>query len=261
MEKLKIGIVGCGAIGARIAAAVCRDFKKNARLVALSDISRTAAKSLKKKLKADVVLCGLDELIEKSDFVIEAASVNISAMVVKKSILKRRSVLIMSVGGLLNRTGILSLARRRKVSVYFPSGAICGLDGLKAMALAKIKKVTLITRKPVKSLPGRFAGIKKETVIFNGNARDAVKNFPQNINVAAILSLAGVGPEKTRVCIIASPKFKRNAHTVEIESNAGKIISQAENVPSPDNPRTSYLAVLSAIATLRQVFDSVKIGT
>lgn len=260
-RKLKIGIVGCGAIGSKIAQTIEKDLKRNAELMAICDKDIEKAEQLKGRLNKRVRVLPLSELIKKSDFVIEAASAGVSAKVAEEAISSGKDVLLMSVGGLLKREDIFQKARRRGVSLYLPSGAICGLDGLKAAAVSGIKKITLTTRKPANALPARFANIKEETVIFSGNACEAVKEFPQNINVAATLSLAGLGAEKTFVRIIASPDITRNTHEVEIESEAGRIFSRTENVPSLKNPKTSYLAVLSAIATLRQIFDTVKIGT
>ncbi|MCM8781346.1 MAG: DUF108 domain-containing protein [Candidatus Omnitrophica bacterium] len=85
--------------------------------------------------------------------------------------------------------------------------------------------------------------------------------FPQNINVAATLSLAGIGSKNTIVRIIASPQTTRNIHQIEIESEAGRIVTRTENTVHPDNPKTSYLAVLSAVATLRDILESIRIGT
>ena len=134
----------------------------------------------------------------------------------------------------------------------------------------KINKVILTTKKPPKAFLGapyvlkkkiRLDNIDKDTVLFEGDASQAIKAFPQNINVAATLSMAGIGPEATVVRIVASPTISRNIHEIEIESDAGKIIIRCENVVHPDNPKTSYLAVLSAIATLKQVLEPIKIGT
>lgn len=103
--------------------------------------------------------------------------------------------------------------------------------------------------------------IKKDTLLFFGNAKEAINFFPQNINVAGLLSIAGIGQNKTKVKIIASPKTKKNIHEVYIESKAARIFTRTENILHPDNPKTSYLAVLSAIATLKQILEPVKIGT
>jgi aspartate dehydrogenase len=103
--------------------------------------------------------------------------------------------------------------------------------------------------------------INEDTVIFEGDALQAVKVFPQNINVAATLSIGGIGPENTVVRIVASPHITRNVHEIEVESDAGRIVARSENTIHPSNPKTSYLAVLSAVATLKQILNSLKIGT
>jgi aspartate dehydrogenase len=177
----------------------------------------------------------------------------------------------MSVGGVVDFSRRLSaLAKKNGVKVYIPSGAIAGIDALKAARHGKIKKVILSTYKNPRSFKGvryvdekkiKLDKIKKDTVLFSGSAKEAVKLFPQNINVAAVLSIAGIGRDKTRVRIVASPSITKNIHQIEIESQAGKILTRTENTLHPDNPKTSYLAYLSAVATLKQLFEPVKVGT
>ena len=179
--------------------------------------------------------------------------------------------MIMSVGGILQHyKELLILAKEKNARVFIPSGAICGLDGLKAASCGKINKVTLTTKKPPQAFLGspyllkrkiRLDNIKEDTVLFEGNALTAIRAFPQNINVAATISIAGIGPEDTTVRIVASPHITRNIHEIEIESESGIISTRTENVIHPDNPKTSYLAVLSAQAALRQILEPIKIGT
>jgi aspartate dehydrogenase len=179
--------------------------------------------------------------------------------------------MIMSVGGVAGRLKQLNaLAKNNHSRVYIPSGALSGIDALKAANIGRINKVILTTIKNPASFRGvkyietrgiNLNKIKKDTVLFSGKAAEAVKYFPQNINVAAVLSLAGIGVNKTRVRIIASPEVTRNIHEVRIESGAGNITTRTENVLHPDNPKTSYLAVLSAVAMLKQILGPVKIGT
>ena len=154
--------------------------------------------------------------------------------------------------------------------VYLPSGAVCGIDGLKSCRAGSIYSVTLTTRKPPRGLEGapylkekniRLSDIKGETVIFDGTAREAIKGFPQNVNVCAALSLAGIGADKTRVRIMTSPEYTKNIHEVRIEGDSGNISTRTENVPSKANPKTSQLAVFSAIATLEGIAKSVRVGT
>lgn len=271
MPLKRIGIAGCGAIGSQIAKAILQDFASVARLRALYDIDPLKARGLSKKLgKRHLTVPNLKALIDKSDIVVECASAQASAQIARLAIEARRDCMLMSVGGLLEEEEILELARRAGVRLYIPSGAICGIDGLKAHSLAGLRKVLITTRKPATALKNApyvidnkidLSRIKKETLLFSGKAKDAVKAFPQNINVAAVLSLAGMGKNKTMVRIIASPNANINSHEIEIESKAGKAFVRCENIPSPDNPKTSYLAVLSAISALKQIFESVRIGT
>lgn len=180
-------------------------------------------------------------------------------------------MLIMSVGGIAaHYKGLARLAGRKKARVFLPSGAISGVDALKAAKQGGIKEVTLTTRKNPNSFAGNIylaqkgislKNIREDLVLFAGSAQEAVKFFPQNINVAALLGLAGLGMKKTRVEIIASPSVRNNIHEIRIASAAGEIFSRTENVLHPDNPKTSYLAVLSAVASLRQVLDPVRVGT
>jgi len=270
--KLKIGIVGCGAIGSSLAKEISLNFRKNAILAALYDIKPEKSLLLSQKLVKSARLCvsGLDNLIAKSDLVIEASSGKISWEIARKSLAAGRKVMVMSVGGIVGHLDELSaLATRKNGQAYFPSGAICGIDGLKAARIAGIQRVTLTTRKHPKAFKGveyvaknfKLEGLKKDKLLFNGAAADAVKYFPQNINVAAVLSLAGLGAVKTKVQIIASPAVRKNIHEVLIESGAAKIFTRTENELHPDNPKTSYLAVLSAIAALKGIINPVKIGT
>ncbi len=267
----KIGVVGCGAMGSKIARWIARDFVKAARIGAVYDIDLVKASALAARLrKKNIVVKNLADLIRRSDFVVEASSGEASADIARRALKHRRDCLVMSVGGLLNAPDVFNLAKKKNCSLYVPSGALCGIDGLKAHRLAGIKKITLTTRKPPQALKGspyviknriNLDNLKEEREIFEGSARDAVLAFPQNINVSATLSMAGIGKERTRVRVICSPGSSVNVHEIEVESAAGRAIIRCENNPSPDNPKTSYLAIMSAIATLKQIFDPVKIGT
>lgn len=272
MNKLKIGIVGCGAIGSSLAQEVARSLGSCATLTALYDIRLDKAQLLSRRLvrSSRLSVNNLDVLIERSDLVIEASSAKAAWQVARASLLKGRKVMIMSVGGIVNHSDeLFILAAKKQSRVYLPSGAVAGIDALKACGVAGIKKVVLTTRKNPLAFAGveyveknfKPSSIKKEKVLFQGSASLAVKYFPQNINVAALLGLAGIGMRKTQVRIIADPCVNKNIHEVLIESKAARIITHTENVLHPQNPKTSYLAVLSATAVLRQILQPLKIGT
>lgn len=268
---IRIGIVGCGTIGAKLAKYIDADLRNKARLTAIFDIDEQKTRDLAGALRVAPEISGVDALIDSADLVIEAASAKISLEIAMKTIVAGKDVMVMSTGGLLkDHKTLFELAKEKNANVYLPSGAVCGLDGLKAAKFSKISRVTLTTRKPHEGFRGApyivknniaLEEMRSDTVLFEGNATDAMEGFPANINVAATLSLCGVGSDKTIVRIIASPSATRNTHEIEAEGEFGRFLARTENVPSPDNPKTSYLAILSAIATLNGILERVKIGT
>jgi aspartate dehydrogenase len=270
---LNISLVGCGTIGTEIAQAINNDFKDQSRLIAVCDKNPQQAEKLSSTLKQKpqiISLDQLDELINKSQLVIEAASGNIVPELVEKCLRADVDVMAISIGGFIGNPALFELAEKSRARLFLPSGALCGLDAVKAAKTSEIKKASLITRKPPKGLKGApylknkgidVAGLSAETVVFEGSAREAIEAFPKNINVSALLSIAGIGADKTKVKIITSPEFKTNSHQMIIEGDFGKIESLSENKPSPSNPKTSYLAVLSCIACLKQILSHVKLGT
>jgi aspartate dehydrogenase len=271
MKKTRIGIVGCGAIGSSLARSVVRDFSRNSALSALCDVDAGKAIDLSRKLGKKIPVVSLARLINMSDLVIESAHARFSAQIARAALKKKRDVMVMSVGGLVGKIDkIKSLALKAGSKVYIPSGAISGIDAVKAASMGKIRTATLTTTKNPRAFKGvRYVEakfplldkIKKPVVLFCGPAKEAVKYFPQNINVAAVLSLAGIGAGKTIVRIIASQAVNKNIHEVSVEAQAGNIATRTENILHPENPKTSFLAVLSAQAVLKQILEPVKIGT
>jgi aspartate dehydrogenase len=268
----KIGIVGCGTIGSYLAKRINKDFKGSAKIAGICDVDMKKAKVLQKKLRPGPPIFPLDRLIPKSDILIEAASGTIAPIVCKKAIENSKAVMIMSIGGLIkDYKSLFLLAKKKDARIIFPSGAICGLDGLKSAACAKINKVTLITRKPPQGLKDApyisenkidLDSVKDEQVVFDGTAEEAIRGFPKNVNVCALLSIAGLGAKKTKVKIITSPEYMVNMHEVEVEGDFGKLTTCTENIPFSENPKTSFLAALSALSTLEElIYDTVKIGT
>ncbi len=268
---LKIGLVGCGAIGTEIARAI--DSKEiDADLVAVCDHNPDTATALINILKKKPLKSNLDELVRLSDLVVEAASQRAVPTIARATLVKGRSLMIMSVGALADANlyrEIKKLAAEHGSKVYIPSGAISGLDGIKSASIGTIRKVTLTTTKNPKGLVGApylqeknidVSALKSPTLIFEGSAAEAVKAFPANVNVAATLCLAAREGE-VKVRIVADPEITVNRHEITVEGDFGQITTKVENVPSPKNPKTSYLAALSAIATLRSIVEPVKIGT
>ncbi len=215
----------------------------------------------------------LEELLQSVDLVVESASQNAVRFVVPKALEAGCDVMVLSVGALADeelRERLFRLAEQNNCKLYFPSGAVAGIDGINSASAAGISSVTLTTRKPPLSLAGaphvetlgiELEKIEKETLLFEGPASEAVKAFPANVNVAATISLAGIGFEQTKVRVIADPALSRNVHEITVEGEFGKLFTRVENLPSPENPKTSYLAALSAISTLKKILSPVQIGT
>lgn len=271
-KKVRVGFIGCGAIGSRLAQSVSHDLKDSCRITGLYDLLPQRIKKLASSLKLSSTLIkkSIPDLVRSSDFVVEAIASSKTTDIIESVIRAKKSILIMSVGKVLSIPHIFKLAERNQTMVLIPSGAIGGLDVIKAINPKDISKITLTTRKPPSSLEQSdyltkkrifINRIKKETVLFDGGVRESVRLFPRNINVAAALALASRAQSKIRIRIITSPKFTLNSHEINVWGKFGHLAVRTDNLPCPDNPKTSYLAVLSAVQTLKQHFQSVKIGT
>lgn len=270
-SKVRVGILGCGAIGSRIARSIKTECKGLAVVVALFDINPAKAFNLARSLSfKNIVQNSYDKLLERCDLVVEAVNAPDTHTLVRKALLAKKDILVMSVGKLLNGENILKLAGQQNCRLLIPSGAIAGIDAIKAARLGKIQQITLTTRKPIYGFADNtyvqrkrinLSQIDKETVLFEGNVKQAVDCFPQNINVAATIALASAAKDRLRIRITTSPEFKVNSHEIEVRGAFGRLVTKTENVVCPDNPKTSYLAVLSAIVTLKQYLGQVRIGT
>jgi aspartate dehydrogenase len=175
----------------------------------------------------------------------------------------------LSAGALIENFDLAERARKTGARIIVPTGALLGLDAVRAAAEGKIHSVTMVSRKPPRGLEGApylaehkisLAGLKAPLKVFAGSARDGAKGFPANVNVAAALSLAGIGPDHTRLEIWADPAIDRNIHRIEVEADSACFSMTIENVPS-ENPKTGRITALSAIACLRGLVAPLKIGS
>ncbi|MEM3400036.1 MAG: aspartate dehydrogenase [Candidatus Micrarchaeia archaeon] len=252
--KLRISILGCGAIGRTIAEAIRRK-KIRAEIVCAYDKDALALSDFCKKY--GVKKAGsIDELM-RAELIIEAASQE-AVQAYAKKILERCDMLIMSVGALLEKKlmdSLVNTAEKNGTHIYIPSGAVCGLDAVKAASLAGIERISLTTTKNPRSL-GISSGKKK--IVFRGDAKEAVKKFPKNINVAATLMLAA--NKNVVVEIVADPNAEQNIHEITVEGKFGRIKARAENAPFPENPKTSYIAALSAVQALKNITEVLRIA-
>jgi len=278
--KKNISIIGCGAIGSELALSVDRMMIENVTISSLLDIKLENAEILKSKLSNNnpLIFTDFSEYIKSDNFkdvdiVVEAASQNALTSYLNSIISLKKDALVMSVGAFANPeffSQIIKNVEKNDTNLYLPSGAIAGIDAIKSVRNS-ISYVTITTTKNPNSLKDSpffkktnltIDSIKKRTLIFEGSAIEAVQNFPANVNVAALLGLAGIGIEKTKVNVIADPSLRINKHEIKVIGKFGELIVRVKNVPSPTNPKTSYLAILSVIESLRSITTKgVKYGT
>jgi aspartate dehydrogenase len=267
---MKVGIVGCGTIGTAVAKAM--EKIQEVGQTYILDHKTGVAKSLEVILSKTQVIDKLEDLVRLSDVVVEAASQDAAREVLPEALAAGKDVVVMSVGVFVDmvfQREMEELAQKNCCKIFLPSGAVCGIDGLAAASEGTIRVVEMISVKPpaalkdVKYLQERkvdLDAISQPTVVYKGPASEAVKLFPKNINVAASVSLAGIGFHRTLVTIIADPSATENVHKIVAQGNFGKFVVELQNVPSPKNPRTSYLAVLSAVAAVKKIVGTTWFG-
>ena len=273
---IDVGLIGCGTIGTLLAHTLDQGKVSNVRLRMVYDLYPEKAEKLANELKSKPSMArSFGDLLNDREvkLILEACSQAALREIAVKVLESGKDLMPMSVGAFVDSkllAEVYDTLAKRGNRLWIPSGAICGLDGVKAAMTARVDSVTLTTTKP----PAGFTGapgveekkidlrqIRAPTELFNGPAREACRLFPANVNVAAALSLAGIGPDRTMVKIIADPNVVRNIHEVEVHGEFGILRTRVENVPSPDNPKTSYLAILSAVATLRRLAGQAQVGT
>jgi len=268
-NKMKIGLVGCGAIGEGVATFIDKQLRGKATLYAIADKDSEKAEFLIEKLSFVPKISSIHELVKSVDLVVEAASVEAAGIVLNEAIKFKKDVVVLSVGAFINDKTVIKRCEARGINIYVPSGAICGVDGLGSLSLGEIKKISLTTSKPPRGLAGvdylkkkniNLNNLKTAKVVFKGGVKEAIKYFPQNINVAAILLLSSSFKD-VEVMIKADPQVKRNIHRIEIDTEEARINISVENVPSKINPKTSTLAILSTQCLLKKIFSSFKIGS
>ncbi|MGA7537683.1 MAG: aspartate dehydrogenase [Steroidobacteraceae bacterium] len=262
-----VAVGGLGAIGYSVAEAVDRE-PAGLRLAAVSarDLDRARIRTEHFRRPPAVVT---PQALAECQIVVEAAPVAAFDSIVIPALEQGRTIIIASASALLARLHLLERAHATGASLIVPSGALAGLDAIRAAAIGMLESVTLETRKPPASIAGApyllhhgidLTGITSPTCVFRGNAREAAAGFPANANVAAALALAGIGSERTRVEIWADPNVKRNTHTVRAVADCATLTFCIESVPSPDNPRTSRLAAQSVLACLRSMVAKLRVG-
>jgi len=253
---MKVGIIGCGAIANIITTSIVQE-ENNIDIAYFFDKDIERAENLA-SLAGGVAVLDFDDMLNDVDLILECAAPVSVKEYAPKVLGHGIDMIVMSIGALMDFDfyhELESLAKDNDAKIHLPSGAIVGLDGIKAVAKFGLKEVSLVTRKSPKSL-GK--DIDAEEVLFEGKASDAVKEFPLNINVAATISIAC--QRDIDVKIIVDPKVNRNVHEITAKGDFGEFKTTTMNYPCAANPKTSMLAALSAIRLLKSFNETICVG-
>jgi aspartate dehydrogenase len=268
LRESRVALAGFGAIGRDIARRLAAGVP-SVRLSAVSARDRARAAAALRDLGIDVPVVALEELEPLADVVVECAPAALLPAIAEPVLRAGKEVVVLSAGAVLDHPELSVLAARAGGRITIPTGALVGLDAVGALAEGTIESVRLTSRKPPAALAGApylaEAGLALERLtepvrVFSGTAREAARGFPANVNVAAALALAGIGPDETQVEIWADPGVRRNCHTIEVSADAASLTMTVENVPS-ENRRTGRLAALSVVSLLRKRAAPVSVGS
>jgi aspartate dehydrogenase len=267
---LKLAVAGLGAIGLAVARRVDAGDLPGISLGAVA--ARDHAKALKAMadFRSPAPLSPLAGLAETADIILECLPAREFLAVAEPAIARGRLLMPLSVGALLEHWHLVERAKATGARILVPTGALLGLDAVRAAAEGTITEVSMVTRKPPAGLKGApllkelniaLDGLNAPLKVFQGSAREAIAGFPANVNVAVALSLAGIGPDRTRVEIWADPGVTHNTHLIQVTSNSSDFSMTIENIPSAENPRTGRITALSALAALRRLTAVLVVGT
>jgi aspartate dehydrogenase len=266
---LDVGIAGLGAVGLAVAKRLAAGIE-GLRLVAVAvrDVAKARAALPGVGVAIKAVTPG--ELAALCAVIVECLPPKAFASVADPAVAAGRIFMPLSVGQLLDRPDLIETAKRTGARIVVPTGALLGLDAVRAAAEGAIHSARIVTRKPPRGLVGApylvergisLDGLKAPLKVFEGSAREGARGFPANVNVAAALSLAGIGPDRTALEIWADPGIERNTHRIDVDADAARLSMTIENVPSAENPRTGRITALSVVAALRGLVAALKVGS
>jgi aspartate dehydrogenase len=265
---LKVGLAGLGAVGLGVARRLDAGIP-GLVLAAVAVGDRDKARRNLPGVGERIPIVAAEALADSCDIVVECLPPQLFRPLALSVIERGKIFMPLSVGQLLQNWDLVERAKKTGARILAPTGALVGLDAVRAAAEGTIHSVTMITRKPPSGLEGApylvergisLKDLKAPVKIFDGSARDGARGFPANVNVAVALSLAGIGPDKTRLEIWADPALTRNTHRIEVDADTARFSMAIEGIPS-ENPRTGRIVPLSVIAALRGLVAEIKVGT
>ena len=266
---LTVGIAGVGAIGSVVARALdegLTGFRLEA--VTTRDVQRRSAVLSELERPVDVV--DTHELARRCDVIVECAPSTAFTGIVRPAAEAGRIIVTVSAAALIENLAMVDVARAHGGRIILASGALLGLDAVRAAAKGVIYSVRMVTRKPPRALLGApylelnhidITNLSAPLRLFAGSAREGARGFPANVNVAAALALAGIGPDRTELEIWADPGVSRNTHTIKVDADSVRFEMTIENVPTPDKPGTGLVTALSVIAALESLTSTLRVGT
>ncbi|HBP29118.1 aspartate dehydrogenase [Advenella sp. FME57] len=268
MQDLRIGIAGFGAIGRSIATHLVKGVE-GVQLVAVGVRDPGAPPTFAWNDMPVPQFVLIDDMEACCDIVIECAPAQLLPRIAIPFLKKGKKVICLSSGALLAHPELVELAKAHNGQILIASGAIVGLDAILGAAEGTIESVRMTSRKPLKGFAGApflqaqnidVMTFKEPTMLFSGTAREAAAGFPANLNVAASVALAGVGPDNTFLEVWADPFLERNTHRIEVVSDAALLSVEIQNIPS-DNPKTGRITAQSVVALLRKLRAPLSVGT
>lgn len=269
MNDLVAGIAGLGEIGRVLVRKIADGAIPRVSLAGVTSRDNAKARAFLGQIGSTAPLLSIADLAAASDVVVESASAAAFREIAEPVLRAGKKLVALSAGQLLRHPELVALAKEHGGQIIVPTGALIGFDAVSAAAEGEIRSVTMITRKPVSGLTGApylarnnidITGLAEPLRVFSGTAREAALGFPENVNVAAALSLAGIGPDRTTIEIWADPNVTRNIHRVVVEADSARFEMSIENVPS-ENPKTGRITALSAVAALRKMVSPLRVGT
>lgn len=267
---MKVGIAGTGAVGSEVARAIDRGDVPGCTLHAVAARTPERGRELTSTLQTPVKVVDFTALADRCDLVLEALPPELFERIARPVVLAGKILVAMSASQLLERTELIRQAEQNGARIIIPSGAILGLDAVKAAAVGTIQSVKVQTRKPPTSLAKspfvtrmrlRLDSLAEPICIMKGTVSEVAREFPANVNVAAALSLAGIGPERTEMEIWADPFTSFNVHTVTVTSDSSNFSMSIQNRPSEANPATGRITYQSVLALLRELNSTLRVGS
>ena len=269
-DTMTLAIAGLGTIGREVAKRIAAHAVPHLKLVAVAARRKAKAQQTLLDINASADVLPVQDLADVADVVVECAPAAVFADIAGPAIAKGRIFVPLSVGQLLSNMQLVDQARTSGARILVPTGALLGLDAVKSVAEGNVASIRMTTRKPPRGLAGAphlvkndisVEGLNEAKRVFSGNAREAAIGFPANVNVAAALALAGIGPDQTQVEIWADPAVRHNTHTITVASDSSDFTMTIQNIPTEENPATGRVTALSVIATLRRLTAPLVVGT